>query len=149
MKTITVLSFVAVISTICACKKSGSDSSETTRTQLLTQKAWIQIAGRVKLTGGDWYDNFSSKAPCEKDDQYVWKSDGSYNYNNGFTKCDQSEPQIGAEGTWIFTANETIITKDPESPNSTDLNIIQLDNSTLVYQFISSGGTVEYTMTHP
>lgn len=151
MKKMPLLLFSGYLLLANSCSKIDKEVTPTVlgRTQLLTQKAWIQVAGREKTGSADWYDTFLSKPACEKDVQYVWKSDGSFNYNNGSTKCSSTDPQIFDQGTWLFTTNEMILSTQENGGGGDDFTIIQLDNSTLVFQEQLGSTTIEYSFNHP
>jgi hypothetical protein len=56
-------------------------------------------------------DAYATFEPCEKDNFFVFKKDGTLETNQGASKCSPSDPQIET-GTWSFSNNETEITID-------------------------------------
>lgn len=80
------------------------------KTTLLTQKEWVMTSWEYrKDSDPTWTDNFSSKAPCVKDDRFVFKTDGVFQQLDGTLKCSASDPNILATSSWNFSANETMI----------------------------------------
>lgn len=75
-----------------SCKK---DKDEKSQAELLTQKAWIIVSDEERVgTTGTWTDYFPDSLPCEKDDQTIFKTNGTYELNEGATKCNPSNPQV-------------------------------------------------------
>lgn len=105
--------FIAL--TTVQCKKEDKK----TKTELLTSGQW-RITAHTANPGFDWdndgtvsTDIYSQYDACEKDDYYVFKSDGTFEYNEGPTKCDPGFDQSDT-GKWAFTDNESRILFDFE-----------------------------------
>ena len=139
------------------CKKnSGSNdtnSNVSERTKLLTKAPWVEIAGRSSFNQTVWTDAFSGLANCEKDNQYVYALDKTYNWNQGPTNC--SGPQVYEQGTWEYKSNsdENIVSLKSSGGLSNEFLILTLDANTLKAQFTTNEFGVltvyEYTYIHP
>ena len=107
-----------------SCKKNGSSKS---RTELLTQKAWIQSNQEIGI-GGNWEvdPEFASLEACEKDDQIIFKTSKSIEVNEGTLKCEEAT-QVGTVGMWNLTDNDTKLTLNEETGS-----ITQLDENVLI-----------------
>lgn len=100
--------------TFTACKKDsdsndpgngGDNNKPKTLTEMLTTGKWLEIDARDP-NGSVW----DQVPDCSKDDYMIFKVDGSYEYDNGPTKCKPTDPQIEkGEGIWQFINNETRI----------------------------------------
>lgn len=122
MKKITLL-FVAVsLIAVSACKKEDDKTTTPTpgptltKTQMLTAKNW-------KLTGATsgGVDYYPIIDPCDKDDLFIFKTDGTSIVDAGATKCDPTDPQIISTGTWTFIDNETKIYFDGDTGTLAEL----------------------------
>lgn len=47
---------------------------------------------------------------CDKDDKYYFNEDGSFLQDEGSIKCDPSDPQTVATGTWTISADGATFT---------------------------------------
>jgi hypothetical protein len=140
-KTLFKLSCAAfVLLSVSSCKKSSSPKS---KTELLTQKAWI-LTNSEEGSGNNWTTEaeFAASEACEKDDEFVFKTDKTFEVTEGATKCEDSGS--GSEqGTWNFEDNETKINWDSEIGT-----IDQLDEHTLILRGIEPNGSdINYRFT--
>jgi hypothetical protein len=123
-----------------------------TKTQLLTQRSWKKV--RVETASETQFRIWKPSLPappgnpaCKKDDEYVFSFKGSYQKNEGATKCVATSPQVIATGNWVFTANETQIQlSTTESHTPVLYKVAKLDENTLwlVIEEVT-GGTTTYT----
>ena len=72
---------------------------------------------------------------CAKDDLYIFKSDKSYEINEGPSKCDDSDPQIQEVGTWGFSTNETLLLLTPTGGTTEETAFESLTSSKIVIVF--------------
>jgi len=133
------------------CSKSDNDTanpSAPTKTALLTSKDWVMTSKQIKkVTDASWTDDFSGKSPCEKDDRIVFTTTGTYEFNEGASKCSPSDPFIIETGTWKFAQNETliVITKTG-STTMMDATIETLNSTTLLLSYVERFLGVEYNI---
>lgn len=166
----TLLVFLALsILTLSSCKKDDDDTSTPTpaapapiltKKELLTGKYWKWTAGTVspafEISPGLFVTDFYASQPaCAKDNITLYTSNGDYVTNEGPLKCDVSDPQT-ISGTWYFNAPETILSVlQSGAPIGVtiggDYTLLQLDATTLKYQFTLStgvgGGIYTFTST--
>jgi hypothetical protein len=138
--TTTLLFFV-----FASCKKNNSDDHS--KTLLISQAEWKLVKDESKIGAGAWTDNSASHLPCEKDNITIFRTNGTYEGNEGKSKCKASDPQVRVTGTWSFESNFTQIKITiTGSPVSEMVNIDHLDDSSLVttYTLVSSGTTYYY-----
>lgn len=97
---------------VFGCSKGDNSSSPTNtpKTQLLTSSDW-GLAGlqHKAVSASIWTDEYASMTACEKDNRIVFKTNASYESNEGPTKCSASDPQIRETGTWSLTQSETVL----------------------------------------
>jgi len=121
---ITALALISSVNLI-SCKKENNDVSA--KTKLLTQQDWKLSKKEEKVNSDPFIDYLPSLMSCTQDDKYIFRTNNSYEINEGATKCNNSDPEIILTGTWQFTQNETKIKID-----AAESLINQLDNSTLI-----------------
>lgn len=142
----TFLWIVIVLIAVAGCKKSSDNKS---KTEFLTQAPWIVSNVEEKNATGSWIvsTDWSATAACEKDDLTIFRTNGTYETNEGPTKCSPSDPHINQTGTWSFLENETKMKVDTDV-----VTIEQLDESTLKivtsYSFSSNILYFRATMRH-
>jgi hypothetical protein len=138
MKVILRLSVVMVLFLFLnSCKKEDAK----TKTQLLTQKEWVMKKLEQKEGSNPWVDEFLSFDACSKDDRYVFKANGTYEFNEGPTKCDPADPQVFDTGNWIFTNNETKL-----QIGTDEFTIDTLDENNLILSVQETVGGIAYQL---
>jgi len=150
MKTKVQLAAVILVITgatsILSCNKDDDDNNTTkTKTELLTAGTWKYTACVIS-PAYDYYgdgvmatDLFAIFKPCEKDDFEVYKTDGTWEYNEGPTKCDPSYPQAFSE-PWSFTANETKLLVGTD-----EIEILELTATKLKVRYSFEDAGITYT----
>jgi len=123
--------FTFLLFVFSSCNKEKVKS----KTDLLTQKAWKIQKLETKEGNNPWEDDFPTWDACSKDDRYVFRANNTYEFNEGLTKCDPSDPQIIDTGTWSFTNNETKLLIDGD-----EFTIVSLTDSNLI---LSSQETIQ------
>jgi len=146
IQSIALLLMITGITTTLSCKKDKDDSSTVkTKTELLTVGNWKYTACIIS-PAYDYYGDgnpvtniFNILKPCEKDDFETYKTNGTWEYNEGPTKCDQSFPQIFSEA-WRFTADETRL-----FIGTSECTILELTSNTLKLRYSFEDAGVTYT----
>lgn len=96
-------------------KKVDNPEPAKTKTQLLTAQTWkIQTVEARTYVGADPgsapYINITSQVPaCNLDNLTIFLAAGTYELNEGASKCATANPQIVSAGTWAFANSETRI----------------------------------------
>jgi hypothetical protein len=126
-----IIIYVAFLS---SCKK---DKDEETPKTIVGK--WKQISGRYSPAYFNETDYFSSSASCEKDDIIEFKSGDIFEYSEGVTKCDASDPQVFLTGTYSINSDMTSITFNGET------SAIELTTSTLKVTHPFSEAGVNYS----
>ena len=136
--------FFMIVFLVISCKKDDDENNAKTKTELLTSGTWKYTACIVS-PAYDYYGNgnpvtdiYAIMELCEKDDFEIFKTNGSWEYDNGPTKCIPSDPQIVYSEPWSFTANETKIIV-----GTVECTILELTETTLKlrYSFVDAGVT--------
>lgn len=133
--------FAAFFVLLIACKKGSTVSGNM---QLLTQQEWRIIKEEEKVNSDPYVDYFPFVPACSQDDKYNFKTDGTYELNEGATKCNSSDPQIITTGTWQFTQNETRIRIDV---NESAIDKLTNDTLRISGSYISNPDTNYYRTT--
>ncbi|MCX6204935.1 MAG: DUF5004 domain-containing protein [Bacteroidetes bacterium] len=147
--TIGTITIVALL-IISACSKGGDSANTPTasKTTLLTSSDWGIVGVQQKVVSASvWTDNYASMKACEKDNRVIFKANGSYETNEGATKCSASDPQILESGTWSLTQNETmLVIQATNSSQIMNATIETLTTSSLIFSYtqVISGVTYQY-----
>jgi hypothetical protein len=113
---------------ISSCGKDDDDQG-VSKAQLIARN-WIQtdlLAAQAGLPPVSIFDTFFE--PCNKDDIWQFKADGTYIVVEGASKCSSSDPDTVTSGTWQLTDNDTKIMVDDASEPAQTLNIVELTNT--------------------
>lgn len=133
------ISAALILPSLSSCKKDSPKS----KTAFLTKANWKIVKSESRAGTGAWVDHTSS-VPCEIDDYVVFRTNGTYESNEGATKCSPGDPQIIETGTWAFMTNETQLATTPSGSTALVIDINQLDENTLVVVLSFSNGGVTY-----
>ena len=134
----------AVTTTAVSCKKDDSENKQKTKTELLTTGSWKRTA-LISNPAYDWYadgtfatDILSVMKPCESDNLYIYRSNGTGETDEGPAKCDQSDPQT-LPFAWTFADNETKLIFD----GFDEYTLLELTETTLKFTstFVENGVT--------
>ncbi len=130
MKTlICICTVTLLLNTQISCKKTTTEYQK--KVGLITNQSWILISIRENTNNGSWIDRFSSLPLCQKDNRLFFRSDYTFNWDEGQTKCNNSDPQTFYYGNWSLSSNEeNLITTF--SGVSSETQIYLLDNSNLI-----------------
>ena len=135
------ISFLLVGFILPSCKKDSNTPTPKTKTTLISQSSWkfsSATAGGVDVSG--------SLQNCQKDNILTFNAGGTGTLDEGPTKCNSGDPQVGAF-TWNFQNSETILFVSATifTGGSSTFNIVSLTETQLVVSFEytpSSGPTV-------
>ena len=134
---------------VSGCKKSNDASTSTiSKTQLLTASDWGITGAQYKaVTASVWTDNYAGLKACEKDNRVIFKGNGTYESNEGATKCSLNDPQILETGTWTLTQSETVLVV--QATNGTPIfnaTIETLTSSSLIFSitYVDASSGVTY-----
>lgn len=134
--------FLLALTFICTnvgCKK---EEEEKTKTEHLTSGRW-QILAHTNTSGYDYDGNgtesmdiYSQYEACEKDDYIIFNESGTYEFNEGQSKCDSDDLQVNA-GIWLLKDNEVKLQID------NDLYIIEELTSNRLRISYNDNGDIE------
>jgi len=138
-----ILTFSFLIISAISCKKSDTDTTvpPKSKTILLTQTAWkIQSVGiDADKNGVAETDATSSIQPCQLDNTYIFKTDGTGTMDEAIVKCVGTDPQTKAF-TWAFKSTETILSGTFGFTDG-DATILSMDDTSLVVTYDDNLGT--------
>ena len=121
MKNVIYIVLTCLMVSILGCKKKVIDpTAALTKSELMsgkTSRIWQTSA--IKVDGKDTY---TSLGACYKDNQLVFKADGTYERNSGPSKCKASEPQIIDSGKWNLKSNDSELVMGARTFQITELS---------------------------
>jgi len=136
---------IAITAFSCKKNEDTSDSASKTKTELLTTGTWKYIGATVNPAydyygGGTPVTNiFDIMKACEKDDFETYQTNGTWEYNEGPSKCDPSYPQVFSL-PWGFADNETKLLLGGD-----EHTILELTATTLKLRYTFEDAGVIYT----
>ncbi len=98
----------ALVFGLLACKDKSVDPVATTTLEKLTgsgSKTWKLVEG-VATKGSLEVNLIASQNPCLTDNLINLKSDFSYEFTEGATKCSPSDPDVIVSANWSISADE-------------------------------------------
>ncbi|HLO81363.1 MAG TPA: lipocalin family protein [Chitinophagaceae bacterium] len=116
-----------IISSSC----SKDDSKPAVSKAQMIARNWKQtdlLASQAGLPAVSIFDTFYQ--PCNKDDIWQFKADGTYIVVEGASKCNAADPDTVSSGTWQLTDSDTKIIIDDASEPAQTLNIVELSTTT-------------------
>jgi hypothetical protein len=136
--------------TSCSDDKKKEDPKPTpapaaTKTQLISAKDWKMTKQTMNMNGsGDIDITNTFYTACELDNLQRFAANGTYTVDEGATKCDPSDPQTFASGTWAFTNNETKL-KITEGADVSEVDIVELTATKVVVKESGTEQGMTYT----
>jgi Lipocalin-like domain len=118
---------VSLLLIVSSCSKN--DEPAATKAQMIARN-WKQtdlLASQAGTPAVSIFDTFFE--PCNKDDIWQFKADGTYTVVEGASKCDSADPDTVSTGTWQLTDNDTKIIIDDAGEPAQTLNIVELTNT--------------------
>lgn len=106
----------------------------------LTKGEWIMRRIDVKSTPGGWNNIFPTLQICATDNILIFREDKTFELNEGAAKCNGTDPQIIANGNWLFKESETKI-----NYNGSDWAIEKLDGISMVLSAVGPSLSVDST----
>lgn len=137
-----------LVTAFASCKKDAD--TVVSKTTLLTQQPWKLTAyTTVRLSDGVTTDGFAPMSTCYKDDEYVFKSDLSYEGNAGATKCSPGDPQVFQTGTWRFTNNEASLERTISAGSGIGVFVFMVSSlTTTELKTQTEDGTYRHVLTY-
>jgi len=134
----------------CETNKDKEDVKPATKTEMLTDKSW-QLTGLTTnpartIQGKQVTDLFPYVDPCTVDDVLSFAKPNVYRFDEGATKCDNTDPQ-SLTGTWSFQEDETVLATSFPGYSQNTYNIVTLDNNTLQLRAVTTVSGSKYTQT--
>jgi len=112
---------------LISCKKDSSQTSSTSNSQLITQKAWkYDTRGLDENNNGTIEASESDMLSCQSDDTFSFNAHNTGVYNPGSLQCAPDDVTITFN--WYFSANETelAIFAYPEKISKLDADVLEI-----------------------
>jgi hypothetical protein len=131
----TLLLTVSCVIIVTSCKKGGSDNNSNP-----AHGTWKQTSFMRNYTAPvvNTVDMYSSLSPCFQDDLFVFRANGTFEYNEGTTKCDPAFPQVKESGTFTISGNTMTFS------NGYTAEIVEAPGPTLKLKHTSTGPGNQY-----
>ena len=134
-----------VLLTVNSCKKKNDQKS---KTQLITERDWRASKIEEKENSNPWINQLDGQAVCVTDDRYIFRTNNTYEINEGPTKCNPADDQIYDTGSWSLGDNETKFIW----LFGVAFTIDKLDESTLIISYSQTVGgdtqSIRFTFVH-
>lgn len=120
------LALLTLFILFASCSKDDSKSTPASKSVLIARN-WKQtdlLAAQAGTPEVSVFNTFFE--PCNKDDIWQFKADGTYTVVEGATKCSPADPNVITTGTWQLTDNENKIIIDDASEPAETLTIKEL-----------------------
>lgn len=126
----------------------SSKKLDNTRWKLTAETSIVETANQPNITRNDFIDYDE----CELDDIIIYKPNNILAMDQGATKCFDSDPQLADVGVWTLSSDEKTLTVTTTDGNlfglgPLKLTVLQLNNSTLKYQYFYIINNVKTTTT--
>lgn len=122
---------------------------EPTRTAYLIQGNWRQVKQETKTGTSDWRPLIPTPVPppcASADDYHVFRANGTYEINEGDSRCSPTDPQIKVTGNWIFQNKDSkILVTQSRSSQAILYTVNWIDeNRMILTTAYPSGGVTTY-----
>jgi hypothetical protein len=118
---------------IAACKKDKKEN-EKSKWEMITTGRWKITEAKLSASGGE-QDFLEGAEPCSKDNTYMFNTSGTVSLDEGLMKCSEADSQTRTDGSWILSADSTMLTLKETSITQgfgdLSANIIMFNSSTL------------------
>lgn len=137
------LLLLPLILTLQSCKKD----KEPSRMDLLTASSWRIISSVMTNAAGAQSDLYRAISSCQRDNEFVFRSDMVHECTEGATKCDPSHPQVIYFASWKFLNNESVVEISAGS-DKTEYRIVSLTATEFVFEINYGSLTQRIGMIH-
>lgn len=122
MKPFKKLALIALSALLIISIGCSKEDKQPTTAELLS-KSWIQIDLLATINGISESVFNDEYEPCVQDNAYNFKSDGTFTVTENITKCDPTDPDQVATGTWTILegGKKLTITRTGEEPQTLDI----------------------------
>jgi hypothetical protein len=122
---------------------------EPTRTAYIKQGNWRIVKQETKTGTGNWEPLVPTlvQPPCASLDDYrVFRANGTYEINEGDSRCSPTDPQIKVTGNWIFQNNDSKLLLTQSGSSEAILYTVNWidENSMILATAYPSGGVTTY-----
>lgn len=114
MKRLLAMACISImVVSIASCSKSDESTITTTpsKADMLLYKRWQKTAQNIRpaklINGKEVTDLFAEENTCSSDNLLLFYEDKTFDYIEGFSRCNSTDPDLTAIGTWEIAENET------------------------------------------
>jgi hypothetical protein len=122
-----------------SCSKNSTDKS---KTELLTAGGWKLETKQTRIGAATtWTDITSTVLACKKDNIMSFANPSTYTLTEGGTKCNATDPDVVATGSWALLNNQADI-KITVGASSITYNIYLVTENALTIDETDASGIV-------
>jgi hypothetical protein len=130
------LALVLSVILLYSCEKE----KDPTKSEILAQKPWKLTSSTINPPLnipeiGIISDYYAFLPPCKKDDIWVFKTNGSFTFEEGDTKCDELSPTVYDMGNWTLNSDETVLSLTSLNSGMSEYDIVELTSSVMKLRF--------------
>ncbi|GAB2527831.1 lipocalin-like domain-containing protein [Rufibacter soli] len=124
---------------------NNDDDEKPDDKKLLTSKSW-KLTAFTATQGSVSYDIYGDLEPCDQDDLWKFADNGTYELNEGASKCDPSSNQVYETGTWTLDNGTLTLTS---SGSSDTYKLVEISSNTLKLTIdqVLSGTNTNFNLT--
>jgi hypothetical protein len=114
--------------------------------------SWAYTAMTINLglpnpnSGSPITDFFFQMSPCDRDNFITLKSGGTYQVEEGATKCAETDPTIVESGKWVLSADEKTISVTPTNDSPYEFEVVEAGKGQLRLNRAERYNGVNYTI---
>ncbi len=139
MKTLLIAGLALTVAAAAGCKK---DDGSPSRRDLLVSGKWQLTAATITgTTAGRTIDSNiynNGLRDCDRDDLYIFNSDGTETKDEGTNKCSGTTPQTSVIGNWALLSGDTKLYGSIAGIQDT-ATVVSLTSSAMQLQIRDSG----------
>jgi hypothetical protein len=95
--------------------------------------SWERTSSMMTVPSGT-YNVFNDLESCQQDNITSFNADGSYDVEEGETKCSEDDPQIITGGVWVVAGDSLALTATGQAPWKARIEAINQTTLTLSYE---------------
>ncbi len=114
MKKLLAIACISImVMSIFSCSKSDESTITATpsKADMLLYKRWQKTAQNIRpaklINGKEVTDLFAEENTCSRDNLFLFYEDKTYDCVEGFSRCNSTDPDLTAIGTWEIAEDET------------------------------------------
>lgn len=142
---------VFALLSLSSCKKDGDDkpaSEQIVGRWILTSQVYTPAIFDFDNDGNLDTEAISNMDPCDADDLFVFKADGSGELDEGATMCDPGDDQVYGTFNWEISADNTITIDYNGDVESGKIESISSSRMVITHEYSMGGSSIKIVDTY-